>query len=42
MTHNQRIEKDFWKNCKEIFESQDKVLPDFKEKICYEHFKKSL
>ena len=42
MTHNQRIENDFWKNCKKIFKSQDKVLSDCKEKICYEHFIKSL
>ena len=42
MTHDKRIEKDFWKYCKEISESEDKVLPDFHEKTCYEHFMKSL
>ena len=40
--HDERMEKDFWKYCKEIFESEDKVLPDFDESICYEHFIKSL
>ena len=42
MTHDERIEKDFWKYCREIFESEDKILPDFDETICYEQFIKSL
>ena len=38
--HDERIENDF---CKEIFESKNKVLPDFVEIIvCSEHFIKSL
>ena len=42
MRHDERIEKDFWKYCKEIFESEDKFLPDFDETICYKHFIKAL
>ena len=42
MTYNERIEKDFWKHCKDILESEGKVLPDFDETICYEHFIKLL
>ena len=42
MRHDERIEKDFWKYCKEIFESEDKFLPDFDETICYKHFIKVL
>ena len=37
-----RIEKDFWKYCKEIFENQEKVLNSFDKTICYEHFIKAL
>ena len=39
--HDGRIEKKFWKYCKEIFESEDKVSVDFDKTKCYEHFIKS-
>ena len=42
MTHDERIEKDFWKYCKENFESEYKVLPDFEETICYGNIIKSI
>ena len=42
MRHDERIDKDFWKYCKEIFESEDTFLPDFDETMCDEHFIKSL
>ena len=42
MTHDEGIEKDFWMYCKEIFETEDKFLPDFNKTTCYEHFTKSL
>ena len=41
-TPDEKIEKDFWKYCKYIFESKDKVLHDFYVTICYEYFIKSL
>ena len=42
MTPDEKIKKDFWKYCKYIFESKDKVLYDFYVTICYEYFIKSL
>ena len=42
LAHDERIKKDFLKHCKELFESEDKVLPDFDKTICYESFSKSL
>lgn len=42
MRHDERIAKDFWKYCKEIFESEDKFLLVFDETMCSKHFIKSL
>ena len=42
MTNDEKIEKDFWKFCKEVFENEKQVLPDFVEKTCSDYFIKSL
>ena len=42
MTNDDKTEKDFWKFCKEVFESENQVLPDFDEQTCSDYFIKSL
>ena len=42
MTNDEKIEKDFWKFFKEVFESENQVLPDFDENTCSYYFIKSL
>ena len=34
MTNDEKIEKNFWKFRKKVFESKNQVLPDFDEKTC--------
>ena len=41
MTNDEKIEKDFWKFCKEVFKSENLVLPAFDEKTCSDYFVKS-
>ena len=42
MTNDEKIEKDFWKFCKEVFKSENQLLPFFDEKTCSDYFIKSL
>ena len=42
MTNGEKIEKDFWKFCKEVFECDNQVLHIFDEKTCSDYFIKSL
>ena len=42
MTTDEEIEKQFWKFCTEVFESENKVLPVFDENTCSDYFIKSL
>ena len=42
MTNYENIEKDFCKFCKEVFKSENQVLPVFDEKTCSDYFIKSL
>ena len=36
--HNERIKQNYWKYCKNIFESEDKVQPTFDESTCFDYF----
>ena len=40
--HNERIKKNFWKYCKDIFEKDETVQPDFDESTCYKYFRNVL
>ena len=42
MTNDEKVEKDFWKFCKEVFESENQILPVFDEKTCTDYFIKPL
>ena len=42
MTNDEKIEKNFWKFFKEVFENENQVLPDFDEKTYSDYFIKSL
>ena len=40
--HNEKISKNFWKYCKEVFETKDVKEPEFNEEQCYQFFSKIL
>ena len=41
-THNDRIEKNFWQYCRDVFENDERILPKFDEDTCREYFKNTL
>ena len=38
-THDERIQENFWKYCKEIFEDENTTLPDFDKETCTNFFR---
>ncbi|CAB4019443.1 Hypothetical predicted protein, partial [Paramuricea clavata] len=38
-THDERIQENFWKYCKEIFEDENTILPDFDKETCTSFFR---
>ena len=38
-THDNRIERNFWKYCKEVFEDKETVLHEFDETTCSDFFR---
>ena len=39
--HNDRIKENYWKNCKNSFETNATCLPTFSENDCWKHFMKT-
>ena len=40
--HNKRSEENLWKYCKDIFENESKIQPEFSEDECHSYFRNSL
>ena len=40
--HQAEIDSNFWSYCKAMFESRDKILPEFSKETCFMHFKNVL
>ena len=40
--YDERIQENFWKYCKKIFEDENTVLPDFDEQTCTNFFRSQL
>ena len=40
--HNKRCKENLWKYCKDIFENESKIQPEFSEDECHSYFRNSL